>query len=235
MKSWKVFLQHILAKRGIYVTRKFHPNDFTITKRINRALIQDAGGVLHIGAHLGQEATYYDDCDVPVLWFEASPEIYPKLLVNIEKFKNQKAVLQLLGDKNDDRVTFKIASNEGASSSIYDIANSDSVPFTLLRSIEVTMRRLDSMPEVDRIKKLRHWVIDVQGAEIAVLSGAGSLINHCNSILIEVKRTSTYKGGSTWNEVVHFLKKRGFIYLWEVNEEDEDNVLFIRVKERINN
>jgi hypothetical protein len=97
------------------------------------------------------------------------------------------------------------------------------------------MRRLDSMPEVDRIKKLRHWVIDVQGAEIAVLSGAGSLINHCNSILIEVKRTSTYKGGSTWNEVVHFLKHRGFIYLWEVNEEDEDNVLFIRVKERINN
>lgn len=233
MKTWKVFLQKILAQKGIYVTKKLHPNDFTIVTRILQELIKDAKGVLHIGAHLGQEASFYEKCKVPVIWFEASPHIFPKLQENIKDYKNQRAILQLLGDQNDILVKFRISSNDGASSSIYDISPTENSLFTFEESIDLKMKRLDSIPETQQIKSLKHWVIDVQGAEIAVLKGAGDLINYCNSIFIEVKRTSTYIGGSTWSEIVTFLREKGFIYLWEVNAEDEDNIIFVRVQNRI--
>ena len=96
-----------LEKRNIYLTRKNHPNDFTILRRISEELIKQAKGVLHIGAHIGQEAEFYFKCGVPVLWFEGNPNVYQILKININPFKNQKAVfhcfnifLQVYRNKN---------------------------------------------------------------------------------------------------------------------------------------
>ena len=50
-------------------------------------------GVLHVGAHEGQEAKAYRDLGVSkVVWIEGNYRIYRRLLNNLERFDNQIAI-----------------------------------------------------------------------------------------------------------------------------------------------
>ena len=72
------------------------------------------------------------------------------------------------------------------------------------------MRRLDDIQSIEQIQNFKHWVIDVQGAELNVIRGAEKLINECQSLQIEVKNISDYIGGSSWINVKDFLFSKGF-------------------------
>lgn len=233
MKPWKYFIIKQFEKRNIYISRKNHPNDFLIRKRIETELIKQSQGVIHIGAHIGQEASFYNDLNKSVVWIEASPETYKILTENIVKYHNQRSILALLGDQDRDDVRFNLADNSGASSSIYEIDSNSSVPFKLIDRISLPMKRLDTIIFPAEMNSLNHWVVDVQGAELQVLKGSGELIKYCNSLIIETKKISYYKSGTTWNEIMTFLDNHGFINLWEVEEDAEDNVFFVRVKNRV--
>ena len=234
MRIWKRILIQAFARRDIYISRKYHPNDGTITVRISEELIRQAGGVLHIGAHEGQEASFYAQCNVPVTWIEALPAKYEALQRNIQEFPRQNAICALLGDSNVREVEFFISNNDSASSSIYLPSAEANVPFEMIKKTFLEMKRLDSLISPELAKKLKHWVVDVQGAELKVLEGAGELIHFCNSIIVEAKRQSNYTNGTTWGELVNFLELNGFVALWQIGENDEDNAYFIRVKNRLN-
>jgi hypothetical protein len=79
------------------------------------------------------------------------------------------------------------------------------------------------------ITEFDHWVVDVQGAELAVLSGAGELINSCNSLVIEGKEKSYYLGGTSYSALRSKLESLGFMPLWEIEENAEDDVFYVRV------
>ena len=232
MNIVKQMLIDTLKKRNIYLSRKNHPNDFTILRRISEELIKQAGGVLHIGAHIGQEAEFYFKCGVPVLWFEGDPDVYQILRINIKPFENQKAVCHLLGERNEDSVEFNIASNDGASSSIFTIHETKNLPFTMKNKLILPMRRLDEIVNEKQIENFRHWVIDVQGAELNVLKGAAGLISLCQSLQVEVKNISDYIGGTSWSDIKGFLNSKGFINLWEIEKDAEDSVLFVRINRK---
>ena len=232
MKLWKRLIIHHLARRNIHVSRKHHANDFLIRKRIESEIVSQSKGVLHIGAHLGQEASFYHELGKAVTWIEASPFVFKELTRNIRHFPNQRSILALLGDENRESVPFNIADNNGASSSIFEKDKNSDVPFQQISQIQLPMIRLDALISLEEIKMLDHWVVDVQGAERQVLLGSGTLIEYCNSIIVEVKKISYYREGSKWIEILSFLKSHGFINLWEVEDEAEDNVFFIRVRDR---
>jgi hypothetical protein len=67
------------------------------------------------------------------------------------------------------------------------------------------MVRLDNLLVNVDIKDFTHWVIDVQGAELLVLQGAGDLISYCKSITIEVSSRETYLGGVKHLELKDYL------------------------------
>jgi hypothetical protein len=90
------------------------------------------------------------------------------------------------------------------------------------------MRRLDSILTEGEADKYRHWVVDVHGAELLVLKGAGDLLSQCSSLLIEVKRESYYHNGVTFGEIREFLETQGFINLWDIDFDAEENILFIK-------
>lgn len=229
MNTIKKKILKFFEGRNIYISRKNHPNDFTIVKRINEELIRQANGVLHIGAHFGQEAFFYNECEAPVLWFEADPHIFSILERNIATFANQTARCKLLGDQNIDSVTFHVANNEGASSSIFTTRDNDQLPFRMENELKLPMYRLDSVLSEKEVSRFKHWVIDVQGAELKVLLGAGKLLSYCNSLQVEVKNVSDYRDGSSWTDIKSFLQKVGFINLWEIERDAEDSIIFIRV------
>lgn len=219
-----------LTKFGIFIYGEEITPATTLLRRIEDSLIKRAGGILHIGAHFGQEAKRYSELDVPVLWIEANPKTYKSLLDNISHFENQSARNFLLGDCEGAEVTFHLTSNDSASSSVLEPKAETSQHFHLVGDLLLTMHRLDAVLSEKEASQFAHWVIDVQGAELLVLKGAGNLIDHCQSLLVEVKRESFYYSGVSFNTIKTFLNMKGFINLWEVDSNAEENILFIRTQ-----
>ncbi len=56
------------------------------------AFLLHSKGVLHIGANLGQERDLYATYRLPVVWFEALPDIFDKLRDNLIGYPNQTAI-----------------------------------------------------------------------------------------------------------------------------------------------
>ena len=105
-----ISLRKILRK----IKRKFHLN---ATDRILRS----GSGVIHVGANIGQEREQYYKMDLNVLWVEPIPHIFEQLNENISDIPKQEAIQALVTDKDGESYDFNIASNNGASSSIFDI------------------------------------------------------------------------------------------------------------------
>jgi len=156
IKKWILF---VLKKCSIYISREPIAHKVKFVENIENEIIKKSSGVLHIGAHLGQEAKRYFDCGVPVLWVEAIPNVYEKLLKNINIFPNQNAICALLGDQNNIEVEFNLASNNYASSSIFRFGKE--LGFNKLQmssQIILRMSRLDSIYDSEDIANYQHWV-----------------------------------------------------------------------------
>jgi hypothetical protein len=118
-KAFRHF-QYKLAKNGVYIARTQQWNSYDLISEIHENFLQSVMGIIHIGGHAGQEASFYSSIEKNVIWVEAVPAYFQELKVNISNYPNQRAINCLLGNKNTDGVLFNIASNNGGSSSIYD-------------------------------------------------------------------------------------------------------------------
>lgn len=188
-----------------------------------------SGGILHIGAHKGVEAALHNQLGLPVLWIEANPNLMKDLSVNISRFKEQQAICALLGDEDRSDVPFHIANNDGMSSSIFRFGKDmNHVNLAMNEEVLLNMKRLDSLFQADDLSIYGHWIIDVQGAELSVLQGAGALLDVAKSIEIEVSTKEEYLGGATWTQVSSFLKKLNFFPLWSPAHYSHEDIVFVR-------
>jgi len=67
-----------------------------------------------------------------------------------------------------------------------------------------TLVKTNNFPLPDLIK------IDVQGAELDVLKGAGETLKHCKHIIVELQHDEYNKGAPHYTEVVDYLASQGF-------------------------
>jgi len=227
----KELLRKILNTNGIFIYNSEVSRDRHIINGIRKKIILTHRGVLHIGAHYGQEASFYADLGASVIWVEAIPEKYTVLCKKLSEFPNQKAMCALLGSTNKNKIKFYISSNDGASSSIYSFGdNTQFKNLEMVSSVFLKMKRLDSCFSIKDISAYPHWVIDVQGAELEVLKGAGGLLRYCHSLEIEVTSRNLYLGGANAQEVINFLKLNGFMALQEHKIGSHEDLFFIRVR-----
>lgn len=210
--------------------RTYEPHTYTLMLKVYAKMIKLSSGVLHIGGHIGQEADFYRSCERPVLWIEGNPEKFEILRAKLKEYKDQDCLLALLGDKSIDEQPFRIASNDGASSSIYEFVDRHELDVKMVDIVKLPMVRLDATITEVVAKKYDFWVLDVQGAELKVLKGAGRLLDSVLALAVEVKRHSFYKEGAAWEDIEMFLSKRGFTALWEPDQEEETMVTFLRTK-----
>lgn len=170
--------------------------------------------VLHLGANAGQEGEAYHKCGVErVIWVEALPSAYRTLLKRIDSATDQ-ALLACVSDRDGEKVSFKIASNEGQSSSILDFGTHarehPSVKF--IGRIDMKTVRVDTLLESYSIRLTpgAFLNIDLQGAELLALKGMGNLIAHFDYAYIEVNRAELYKGCPMVEEIDTYLAPFGF-------------------------
>ena len=185
--------------------------------------------IFDIGACEGEDSIRYARLfpNSRVYTFEPLPENQALVLANFEKFGVKNAELQsfALADR-EGTSTFHVSSGKppkkwegeqwnygNKSSSLLkpELHNErfDWIEFN--RSIEVQCNRIDGFLAKNHLKHIDFIHMDVQGAELLALKGAGSKISEITSIWLEVSEEELYKNQVLKNELELFLVNNGFI------------------------
>jgi FkbM family methyltransferase len=120
----------------------------------------------------------------------------------------QIAVKALCSDTSGQKVAFKISSNAGLSSSMFDLGNHAKLhpDVSYVGQEEMTTVRLDDLLAKQFPQSpFNLLVLDVQGAELLVLKGAVETLKSIDAIYAEVSEEPLYEGGCTWREIDSFL------------------------------
>ena len=162
--------------------------------------------LLHIGAHLGEEAAEYDKAGFPVWWVEANPEVLPKLRANLAQYPEQYVIEGLIADRDDEILRFHITNYDGMSSSIFQfdkhpIYSPDTVFVNEREIVATTIRTLCDQYDI----KPDFLNLDIQGAELLALRGAGDVLRGVKWIYTEVSTDTVYAGGAQMSEIDEFL------------------------------
>lgn len=165
--------------------------------------------VLHIGAHLAQELPFYREVGLlSGIFIEASPATFLELGKILEGQSDFSATHALLSDSDGLIVDFFLANNGQSSSLLNPSGHLSQHPDVTFHQepIKLTTRKLDilNLGIFDLI------VMDVQGAEIKVLSGGTKTIKDAKVILLEASLGGLYEGDCTINEIIAFLTPYGF-------------------------
>ena len=166
-------------------------------------------GVLHVGAHMGEEKNIYDEVGWgPIIWIEAQPELANYL---VEKFKNtsDRVICATVWDKDGIPLKLNIASNSGSSSLLELGKHKHSYPqISYVKDINVTTSRLDSILNQGDFPDFLN--LDIQGVELKALQGLGDLINLLDYVYVEINTREVYVGCTKLDDLDTFLNKFGF-------------------------
>lgn len=95
------------------------------------------------------------------------------------------------------------------------------------QKISVSTRRLDSFCQQHSIDKIDFIYLDVQGAELMVLRGAGNFIKRIGAIWLEVEAVELYANQPLKKEVESFMRKNGFVCVKDTVDEISGDQLYI--------
>jgi FkbM family methyltransferase len=171
-------------------------------------------GVLHVGAHEGQELPHYERLGMqPIVFVEANPAVFERLAANVRGRAGVQAV-QRAASNGEGEVTLHLASFD-QSSSLLPMAGHRGVYPGVLPAGEVKVRASPADAIVAEAGlspstfALLH--IDVQGAEKMVLEGAGELLGHVDLVSLEVNFEELYEGCAQIEAIEALLVARGFL------------------------
>lgn len=165
-------------------------------------------GVIHVGAHFGEEHTTYKELGINnIVYFEPVKKTFDVLK---EKIKDAIIFNYALGDENKNiEMYIEELDSFGCSSILQPSSNYSNVAFSGKEVVE--MKRLDDF----NFTKFNFLNIDVQGYEFEVLKGSKILLNNIDYILCEIHRETPIKqldyiGATTIEVIKNYLSEYGF-------------------------
>lgn len=171
-------------------------------------------GVLHVGAHQGNEiSTYRKNGIKKVVFIEANPNLASRLR---DRFTDQAdvKVIEAAASETEGRATFNITSFDQSSSLLPLKEHARLYPkIKVDHSVEVRTARLDDLlaeAGVD-FQAIDFIAMDIQGAELMALRGATSCLENVKALQIEINYKQLYEGCALIFEIDEFLAKHDFI------------------------
>jgi FkbM family methyltransferase len=197
------------ADRGDFVRKA--RSAYQLRFRSSTSWYHSVTNIIHVGANTGDEAAFYASMKLGVLWIEPIPSVFEILSENIRVYPKQKAVQALLTDADGQKMMLNIASNNGASSSIFDFADHTEIwpQVYFTDKISVTSRTLDDVIAAETIK-YDGLIMDTQGSELLVLQGSTKHLRRFKYIKTEAADFEIYKGCATEHDLVKYLMQHGF-------------------------
>jgi len=170
-------------------------------------------GVLHVGAHEGQEAPLYERLGLaPIVLVEANPVVYARLAQAMASRPAVRTVQRAVSDRAG-TVTLHLASFDQSSSLLPLAQHLEVYPgISPAGEVSVAATPLDALVAELGLQPdafvLLH--IDVQGAELLVLRGAEAVLAAVSLVSIEVNFAELYRGGAEIEAIDDWLGARGF-------------------------
>lgn len=153
-------------------------------------------GVLHLGAHFGEEAFEYAASGVPVWWVEANPSLIPSLEQRVHPYGHH-VIQALISDRDNETREFYITNNDsGASSSMLPLGTHQifAPQVVVVDTISLTTSTVDTLCEQHRIHPCNYLAMDLQGAELLALRGASQFLQGVQYIETEINEDEVYVG-----------------------------------------
>jgi FkbM family methyltransferase len=185
-------------------------------EEIDTAIEKDKTGVVHVGAHMGEEVPAYRDFGwSPMYLIEANPEVVPALSAKFDG-QNDVSVLPIAVGDREGEIDFAVHKTkkggmESASilplwklGEIVPVFSSDSVHKVPISTIDLLSSSGAFTEKVGLV------VIDVQGAELLVLKGAKQFLQTVDAVICEVNLIENYKGCALEQEIVEYMEALGF-------------------------
>ena len=177
----------------------------TIFKKYN----MNINGVIHIGAHYGEEVQEYIRHGIhTIVMFEPLSENFNVLQRNIQNLNAKIVCHQVALGSTSGNVEMYVSSNDKQSSSILKpkvhLTQHPNVLFPTTEVVE--MKTLDDYG----INNANFINIDVQGYELEVFKGALNTLPYIDYIYCEVNRDQLYENNAMIEEIDEFLKSYNF-------------------------
>lgn len=228
MNIFKILPESILKRLVQNIAQHSHPAfDVAVARNNTQAAfwrLKSLGfspkTIWDIGAFEGkwsaQIASIFPDASFHL--FEALPAKAPIILKNTQNLKRELHT-GLLGSTNKDGMPYyALESGSGVYAENTDIQRT---------MMELPMRRLDEFMRVDEGDKPLLMKLDVQGYELEVLKGAGSLLDSADALYLELSTVDYNAGAPSFSEVISTLHQWGFaLYdLGEMHRKGSDHSL----------
>ena len=168
-------------------------------------------GVIHVGAHFGNENQVYEKLNIKnKIFFESS---YKTFIVLTQNLSHTEALLinKAVGNENKSIMLNIETHNEGQSNSILQPKlHLQQYPNIKFHNQEmVDMIRLDDF--LQEKQKYNFLNIDVQGYELEVLKGCEKLLNNIDYIMTEINKAELYENCAQVEQIIEFLKSYNFV------------------------
>jgi FkbM family methyltransferase len=187
---------------------------FTYKTLSNEHILEKVRGVIHVGANYGQEREVYDRHKLHVLWFEPIPSVFRELLNNLSGLVFQDAYRFLVWDTPGIDIPFHVTDNEGQSSSALELHRHKELWPDVHHGETITVPKTSLNVIFDHrpffLAKFDFLVIDAQGAELKVLTGATDILPRMKYVQIEATDCELYKGCAQLPEIDAFMREHGF-------------------------
>jgi FkbM family methyltransferase len=166
-------------------------------------------GVIHIGAHIGQEYETYERLGIDnIMFFEPLKNTFEKLKKNVGE--KAKLMNMALGNIEGEIEMFTESINQGQSSSILEpkhhLVQHPSIKFDGKEIVKIT--KLDNF--ILEKENYNFINIDVQGYELEVFKGGVEYLKNIDYIMTEINRAELYLNCAKVEELDSFLHEYGF-------------------------
>lgn len=166
-------------------------------------------GVMHIGAHLGEEYDDYKKAGIKkIVWVEGNPSICEQL----KKIVPDIVINELISDKEDE-VDFYITNN-GQSSSIlkFGLHSKYHPQVKVNNTLKLKTKRIDNIYSEYKLDSESYDFLnlDIQGMELSALKSMGDYLTKYKYIYTEVNEDYVYQGNALISELDAYLKTYGF-------------------------
>ncbi len=199
-------------------------------------------GIVHVGAHHGQEIGEYQSYAPDLLiWVEADPRLYTELQDYLSQYNlpdtAQWCLNALVSDTDGEIQDFHLAGNNGQSSSMFPFTDlisknyPEAAPTGEVMRLETkTIRKL--LSEMDLTpEQVDYLVLDTQGAEMKCLKGADPYLDGLSYLTAEASTIELYQGGAQLHELDEYLKRYDFLRISGDPIHGHSNALYLKIDE----
>ncbi|HKU68674.1 MAG TPA: FkbM family methyltransferase [Candidatus Baltobacteraceae bacterium] len=227
------------------------PDDHDLTTRLFLNALRehvDVRGVVHVGAHRGQEVAHYQRAGISqIVLIEPNPSNYAYLEAEFGKNSDITVLPYAITDFDghvEMNVNHSRTGNDESSSILRLKRLAEIVPTVqTVETVRVASRRLDTLYDSSALRGCNFLNIDIQGAELQALRGARAFLRDVDAILIETNLIEMYEGCALEPQIEDELNSLGFDCVERVYHELYDaagrfpawgECLYVRAREPVN-